>query len=108
VLISIVPEAGTKYSEQFQALPILIVTPTALPKDALVEMQALLHTCQGRLAPNTESGDVSARLTVENRLTLGNASDGYTFQIGGFQGVSDAIAFISVKGHGMHFFYLFP
>jgi hypothetical protein len=43
---------------QFQALPILIVVPTALPKDALVEMQAFLHTCQGRLASNTEDGDV--------------------------------------------------
>ena len=69
-------------------------------------MQALLHTCQGRLVSNTEDDDVSTRLTVNNRLALGNASDGYTVQISGFQGVSDAIAFITVRGRGMYFLFI--
>jgi acyl CoA:acetate/3-ketoacid CoA transferase alpha subunit len=43
---------------------------------------------------------MSARLVVDNRLALGNVSDGYTVQVGGFQGIPDAIAFIAVKGHG--------
>ena len=92
---------------QFREVPILIVVPVALPKAALVEMQAFLHTRQGRLTSNTEDGDVSARLTVDNHLALCNASDGYTVQIGGFQETSDAIAFITIKGHGL-FFYSFP
>jgi hypothetical protein len=79
------------------------VVPTALPKGALVEMQAFLHTRQGRLSPITEDGDVLARLTIDNRLTSGGVSEGYIVQIGGFQGVPDAVAFIAVKGHGMHF-----
>lgn len=90
-------------SRQFQALPILIVVPTALPKDSLVEMQAFLHTCQGRLASNAEDGDGSARLTVDNRLALGNILNGYTIQIGCFQGVSDAIVFIGIQEHGVCF-----
>jgi len=88
---------------QFRDLPVLIVVPIALPKDALVEMQPFLHTCRGRLGSNTEDDDVSTRLTVDNRLALGNTPDGYTVQIGGFQGISDAIAFIAIKGHGMRF-----
>ena len=90
----------TRHPLQFQALPVLIVVPTALPKGALVEMQAFLHTCQGRLAPDAED---AARLTVDNQLALGSVSDGYTVQVGGFRGASDAIAFIAVKGHGMRF-----
>lgn len=92
---------------QVREVPILIVVPTALPKGALVEMQAFLHTCQGRLTPNTEDGDVPARLAVDNQLALGNASDGYTVQIGGFQGAPDSIAFIAIKGHGMCFLLIF-
>jgi hypothetical protein len=89
--------------QQVREVPVLIVVPAALPKGALVEMQAFLHTCQGRLTSNTEDGDMSARLAVDNQLAIGNASDGYTIQIGGFQGVPDAIAFIAIKGHGMCF-----
>jgi len=66
-------------------------------------MQAFLHTRQGRLASSTEDSDVSARLAVDNQLALGNASDGYTVQIGGFQGVPDAIMLIAIKRDGTCF-----
>ena len=79
------------------------MVPAALPKGALVEMQAFLHTRQGRLTSTTEDGDVSARLVVDNQLALGKPSDGYTVQISGFQETPDAIAFIAIKGHGLCF-----
>ena len=88
---------------QFREVPILIVVPAALPKGALVEMQAFLHTRQGRSTSNTEDDNVSARLTVDNQLALGNTSDGYTVQISGFQETSDSIVFIAIKEHGLCF-----
>ena len=93
-------DANGNHPQQFQASPGLIVVPNALPKGALVEMQAFLHNCQGRPAPNIED---AARLKVDNQLVSGDAPDSYTIQIGGFREVSDAIAFIVVKRHGTHF-----